>query len=130
MGFSAGGEVAAWVSYGFNENHLASHEAIDGLNARPFFQVLIYPGPLCVPSNVPNQAPPTFLVIPNNDECCSEPTLKLVELHRISKVPVELHLYEKGAYAFNMGCRSEFVTLKNWPQRLSDWMMDNGWLKG
>jgi acetyl esterase/lipase len=129
MGFSAGGEVAAWVSYRFLENHATSNDAIDRLNPRPSFQVLIYPGPLCVPATVPPAAPPTFMVASNNDECCSEPTLKLVELHRAAKVPVELHLYEKGAHAFNMGYRSEFITLKNWPQRLSDWMVDNGWVK-
>jgi acetyl esterase/lipase len=129
MGFSAGGEVAAWVSYRFMENHVASHDAIDKINPKPSFQILIYPGPLCVPEVVPSNAPPTFLVTSNNDECCSQPTLKLVELHRASKVPVELHLYEKGAHAFNMGSRSEFISLKNWPQRLADWMIDNHWIE-
>jgi hypothetical protein len=28
-----------------------------------------------------------------------------------------------------MGYRTEFITLRNWPQRLADWMKDNGWLK-
>jgi hypothetical protein len=50
-------------------------------------------------------------------------------LHRKAKVPVEMHLYQNGAHAFNMGKRSEYVTLKNWPQRLADWLQDDGWLK-
>ena len=50
-------------------------------------------------------------------------------MHRKAKVPVEMHLYEQGAHAFNMGHRTEFVTLKNWPQRMAEWMQDNGWLK-
>ncbi|HVM89534.1 MAG TPA: alpha/beta hydrolase [Puia sp.] len=129
MGFSAGGEVAGWVSYRFKENHLASYDDIDQLPARPAFQVLIYPGPLCVPDTVPSDAPPTFMLAANGDECCSEPLLKLVQMHRKAKVPVEMHLYEKGAHAFNMGYRSDFITLKNWPQRLADWMKDNDWAK-
>jgi acetyl esterase/lipase len=129
MGFSAGGEVAGWVSYRFKENHLASNDDIDKISARPAFQILIYPGPLCVPDSVPSDAPTSFLLAANGDDCCSEPIIKLLQMHRHAKVPVEMHLYEKGAHAFNMGYRTEFITLKNWPQRLADWMKDNGWLK-
>ncbi len=129
MGFSAGGEVAGWVSYRFKENHNASNDDIDKISARPSFQILIYPGPLCVPDSVSSDAPPTFLLASNGDDCCSEPIIKLVQMHRKAKVPVEMHLYEKGAHAFNMGYRTEYITLKNWPQRLADWMKDNGWVK-
>ena len=129
MGFSAGGEVAGWVSYRFKENHTASADDIDRISARPSFQVLIYPGPLAVPDSVYSDAPPTFMLAANGDDCCSEPLIKLVQMHRKAKVPVEMHLYQKGAHAFTMGTRSEFITLKTWPQRLTDWMEDNGWLK-
>jgi acetyl esterase/lipase len=129
MGFSAGGEVAGWVSYRFSENNSDHTDPIDQLSARPSFQVLIYPGPLAVPDSVPSDAPPTFLLAANGDPCCSEPIIKLLQMHRKAKVPVEMHLYEKGAHAFNMGYRSEYTTLKNWPQRMTDWMKDNGWVK-
>ena len=129
MGFSAGGELAGWVSYKFSENHSTNADAIDGMSARPAFSILIYPGPLSVPDSVPSNAPPAFLLASNGDDCCSEPIIKIMEMHRHAKVPVEMHLYEKGAHAFNLGYRSPFVTLQHWPQRLADWMMDNGWLK-
>ena len=129
MGFSAGGELAGWVSYQFAENHFASDDAIDKFSARPSFEILIYPGPLAVPDSVPSNAPPAFMLASNGDDCCSEPIIKLMEMHRKAKVPVEMHLYEKGAHAFNMGYRSEFVTLQHWPQRLADWMKDTGLLK-
>ena len=129
MGFSAGGEVAGWVSYHFRETHSNKTDAIDQLSARPAFQVLIYPGPLAVPDVVPSDAPPTFLTAANGDTCCSEAVVQLLLLHRKANVPVEIHLYQQGAHAFNMGQRSEYVTLKIWPQRLTDWMQDNGWLK-
>jgi acetyl esterase/lipase len=45
MGFSAGGEVAGWVSYKFSQNNSNNADAIDKLSARPSFQILIYPGP-------------------------------------------------------------------------------------
>ena len=128
MGFSAGGEVAGWVSYYFTDKNYSRPDAIDKLSAKPAFQVLIYPGPLAVPDSVPSVSPATFLLAANDDECCSEPVVKLLEMHRKSKVPVEVHLYAKGNHAFNMGNRSSLTTIKTWPQRLVDWLKDNGWL--
>ena len=128
MGFSAGGEVAAWVSYHFSERNFVYPDAIDNLVARPAFQVLIYPGPLAVPNSVPGNAPPTFLLAANDDECCSEPIVKLLEMHRNSKVPVEVHLFAQGNHAFNMGYRSNLASIKSWPQRMVDWLNDNGLL--
>ena len=49
MGFSAGGELAGWLSYHYHENHGIKNDAIDALSARPSFQILIYPGPLWFP---------------------------------------------------------------------------------
>ncbi|HVY74537.1 MAG TPA: alpha/beta hydrolase [Puia sp.] len=129
MGFSAGGEVSGWVSYHFRESHAVAGDAVDGFSARPAFQILVYPGPLAVPDSVTSDAPPTFLLAANGDDCCSEPIVKLLLMHRKAKVPVEMHLYQNGAHAFNMGKRSEFVELKTWPQRLADWLQDDGWLK-
>lgn len=129
MGFSAGGEVAAWVSYKYPEKNFTNGDAIDLLTAKPAFQVLIYPGPFSVPDSVTSTAPPTFLLAANDDDCCSEPIVKLVQMHRKAKVPVEMHLYAQGNHAFNMGNRSSLNSIKTWPLRLGDWLKDNGWLK-
>ncbi|HVZ96738.1 MAG TPA: alpha/beta hydrolase [Chitinophagaceae bacterium] len=126
IGFSAGGELAGWLGYHFTEQHFASHDAVDVLSARPAFQVLVYPGPLVVPDSVSANAPPTFLVAANNDTCCSPPVVTLMEMHRKAHVPVELHLYANGDHAFNMGARSQYRSLKAWPQRLADWFTDSG----
>ena len=42
MGFSAGGELAGWLSYHYHESHGIKNDAIDALSARPSFQILIY----------------------------------------------------------------------------------------
>ena len=128
MGFSAGGEMAGWVSYHYTDKNFATPDAVDKLNARPAFQVLIYPGPLAVPDSVPSTSPPGFLLAANDDECCSEPIVRLLEMHRKAKVPVEVHLYEQGHHAFNMGGRSPLNSIKTWSQRLADWLRDNGWV--
>jgi acetyl esterase/lipase len=128
MGFSAGGEVAGWVSYHYADRNYERPDAIDNLSARPAFQILIYPGPLAVPESVSPDSPPTFLLAANDDTCCSETIVKLLQLHRKANVPVEMHLYEQGNHAFNMGYRSSLNTIKTWPRRLADWLKDNGWL--
>jgi len=129
MGFSAGGEAAAWVSYHFKQSHVASHDAIDQLSAKPAFQILIYPGPSAVPDTLAHSAPPTFLLAANEDPIGSPVAVQLLEMHRKAKVPVEIHLYEKGEHGFHLAGDSPFTELKNWPQRLIDWLKDNGWVK-
>jgi len=128
MGFSAGGEVAGWVSYHYEDKNFVTPDATDLLPARPAFQVLVYPGPLAVPARVSPTAPPTFLLAANDDACCSEPLVQLLQMHRKANVPVEMHLYAKGNHAFNMGSRSALNSIHSWPQRLTDWLTDNNWL--
>ena len=128
MGFSAGGEVAGWVSYHFEDKNYDTPDATDLLTARPAFQILIYPGPLAVPQTVSASAPPTFLLAANDDPCCSEPIVQLLQMHRKANVPVEVHLYTQGNHAFNMGSRSKLNSIHTWPQRLTDWLTDNNWL--
>ncbi len=129
MGFSAGGEVAGWVAYHAQESHAVKPDAVDALSARPAFQILIYPGPLAVPDVVTATAPRTFMLVANDDECCSEPVIKLLQMHRKVKVPVEAHIYSVGSHGFNMGKRSTFNSLKTWPDRLTDWIKDAGIIK-
>lgn len=129
MGFSAGGEVAGWVAYHYKDANYVKPDAVDLLTARPAFQLLIYPGPLAVPDSVEATAPPAFLLAANDDPCCAEPLLKLLKMHRDAKVPVEMHLYAQGNHGFNMGKRTTLTSIKSWPQRLTDWFVDNGWLK-
>lgn len=128
MGFSAGGELVNLEVYQGGANDPKA-DAIDEVSARPDFQVLVYPGPLGVPDKVPADTPPAFMTAANDDECCSAPLVDLLPKFRAAKVPVELHLFQAGGHAFNMGLRREQASLKAWPGRLIDWMADGGWLK-
>lgn len=129
MGFSAGGEVVAQVAYVPGLGDPKAPDPVDRLNGRPDFQILVYPGPLGVPDELPKDAPPAFMVAAIDDECCAAPILNLLQKYHAAKIPAEAHIYAKGAHAFNMGKRSDLITLKTWPQRLADWMADNGFLR-
>lgn len=129
MGFSAGGEVVSFVTFTPSDGDSNAADPIDRLSARPNFVIMIYPGPLGIPSSVAPDAPPAFLVAANDDQCCSGPTVKLLQAYRDAKAPVEAHIFARGGHGFNMGYRSQLLTLKGWPQRLADWLADNGILK-
>ncbi len=129
MGFSAGGEVVSLIAYQNGDGDNSAIDSVDRFNGRPNFQVLIYPGPLGIPAAVTATAPPAFLLAANNDDCCSEPVMQLAAAYRKAKASVELHLYSVDKHAFNMGYRSPFVSIKGWPQRLADWLTDNGYSK-
>ncbi len=125
MGFSAGGEVASMVAYSPGEGVPDAADPIDRLSSRPDFQILIYPGPLGIPDKVPQDAPPAFLLVANDDRGASRVVASLFQKYRDGRAPVEVHVYARGGHAFNMGNRSKLETLKHWPQRLAEWMSDN-----
>ena len=125
MGFSAGGEVVSMVAFNSGEGDANAVDPVDRMSSRPSFVIMIYPGPLGIPDVIPRDAPPAFLAVANDDECCSPPIMKLLQKYRAAKVPVEAHIFARGGHGFNMGYRSPLATLKGWPQRMLDWMSDN-----
>lgn len=126
MGFSAGAEVVAKVAYTSTKGSASPLDVIDALSAKPNFQVLIYPGPSGIPDVIPSTAPPAFVLVANDDPCCSGPALKLLQGYRDAKLSIEAHFFAKGGHGFNMGDRSELKTLKTWPTRLKYWIEDSG----
>ena len=128
MGFSAGGEVVDMVAFGDGKGDANAPDPVDRQSARPKFIIQIYPGPLYIPDVVPADAPPAFLLAANDDPCCAVPVVSLLQKYREAKVPIEVHLYARGAHGFNMGKRSKLQSISTWPQRLADWLADNGYL--
>ncbi len=128
LGFSAGGETAAMVAYPKGDGDPNASDPVDRHSARPNFQMLVYPGPLGIPETLPADAPPTFAVVANDDGAAGV-LVNLVRKYREAKVPIELHLYAKGQHAFNMGNRSSLKSIRGWPQRMAEWLEDQGWLK-
>jgi acetyl esterase/lipase len=127
VGFSAGGEVVSMTAFSDNAGDGSAADPIDKISARPDFIVEIYPGGAGIPQMLPSNAPPAFLLVADDDDH-TDSVLQIFRLYRAAKLPVEVHVFTKGAHAFNMGTRSKLTTIKNWPQRLADWMGDNNLL--
>ncbi|HEX8040951.1 MAG TPA: alpha/beta hydrolase [Chryseosolibacter sp.] len=128
LGFSAGGEVVALIAYGDGMGDPNAKDPVDRQNGRPDFQMLVYPGPGFIPETIPSTAPPAFMLAANDDTCCSGPVVDLLTKYRKANVPIEVHIYAQGKHAFNMGKRSQLASIKNFPQRMGDWLSDNGYL--
>lgn len=105
-----------------------SKDSIDRVNGRPDFEMMVYPGGN-PPKVIPADTPPAFLLCANDDEYgCDKVTLDLLNKFRDAKVPVEAIFLARGKHAFNMGDRSSYSAVKNWPQRMAEWLSDSGFI--
>lgn len=128
LGFSAGGELARMAALSPPVRAPGKGDAIDRLSARPDFALLIFPGPLHARERVTADAPPMFLAATNDDPCCSEPPIELLRLYRKAGASAELHIYRAGGHAYNLGLKSDLLTIRHSPQQIEDWLSDGGWL--
>jgi len=126
MGWSAGGEVAALVAYPPVAGDPKAQDPVERVSARPDFQILIYPGPHGIPATVPRDAPPLFLLGAADDEYVAPVLFDLSRKYQDAGASIETHIYAQGKHAFNMGQRSQYVSIQRWPQRLAEWLEDRG----
>ena len=129
LGFSAGGDLVGQIAYAPGAGDPKAPDPIERENARPDFQLLVYPGGK-VPEHIPSDAPPAFLLVASDDEYgCDQTTLELFTKLHAAHVPVEAHFLARGKHAFNMGDRSTLVSVRGWPDRMADWLKDSGYLQ-
>ncbi len=129
MGFSAGGELARMTLLSPPVAPAGSGDAIDRFSARPDFGILVFPGPQKADGEtITADSPPLLLSAANDDECCAQPVVDVFDAYRAAGASVELHMYAAGGHAYNMGEATPFVSLRHWPERITDWMTDRGLL--
>ena len=128
LGFSAGGEVVSITSYKSGTGAQNAPDPIDRLNGKPNFQMLVYPGPVGIPSKLPKDAPPAFMLIAADDPHTSV-LLNLMQRFREIGVDYEAHIYARGGHGFGMGKRSKSESLQHWPDRMLDWLNDEVLMK-
>lgn len=128
LGFSAGGEVVSITSYKSGAGAQNAPDPIDRLNGKPNFQMLVYPGPVGIPSKLPKDAPPAFMLIAADDPHTSV-LLNLMQRFREVGVDYEAHIYARGGHGFGMGKRAKSESLQHWPDRMLDWLNDEVLMK-
>ncbi len=127
MGFSAGGELVALSWMRPSAGRADATDAIDRLDARPAFQVLIYPGRSgdIMPTK---DTPPAFLACGEKDRKDIAEGLAEVYL-RFKRVgiSVEFHVYAGVGHGFGYrpGMKGPVAA---WPDRVVEWLEAKGFL--
>lgn len=148
MGFSAGGHLASTLGTHYAEHIYPVRDAIDSLNARPDFMILIYPvismqAPVTHRGSRDNllgmspsvervhaysnerqvdvHTPPTFLLHAGDDDAVPVAnSLLFYEALIKAGVKAEMHLYPEGGHGFSLAIGKD--PLQSWPERLADWI--------
>jgi acetyl esterase/lipase len=128
MGFSAGGELVSLLADNPQPAAPAPVDAVDRQSSRPDFQILVYPGPLGIPARSVAGAPPAFIAAGTLDRCCAPPALALYTQLREAGVSAELHMFASTDHGFNVAMHNDRISIQHWPDRLADWLSDEGWL--
>jgi len=128
MGFSAGGELAAFASMRFENGVEGAADAVDRQNSRPAFQALIYPGS-SRKIEPTKDSPPAFLACAYNDRPDIAEGLAEVYLRfKRAGVTAELHIYGSGGHGFGVRA-SNRKPVATWLARFEEWLGDNGFLQ-
>ena len=127
MGFSAGGELAAFAAMQSDAGKPEAVDAIERASSRPDFQALIYPGTSGL-FNAEKGMPPLFIACGYSDRPdIAEGMATLYLKYKKAGVPAELHIYSNAGHGF--GYRDGTTTAAGaWPFRFREWLVDSGLL--
>jgi acetyl esterase/lipase len=153
MGFSAGGHLCCDLTVRFTTSTYKAVDKADGLSARPFLSAPIYPvQTMSLPVahagsrelligknasaelerthspylNIPDNAPPTFLVHAEDDDVVPvENSLLFRAALRAKKVAVETHLFTHGGHGFGLR-KAIGKPAEAWPELFLAWAKTQG----
>ena len=129
IGFSAGGELAAYAAMKNDPGNKDSADPIERQSSRPDFQGLIYPGSTASFKVEPGM-PPVFLAAGYNDRPDIAEGLATVYLkYKAAKVPAELHMFANAGHGFGYKPDAKPSAAARWPERFTEWLADSGLLK-
>jgi endo-1,4-beta-xylanase len=130
MGFSAGGELAAFAETRYDRGKPDSADPIERESSRPDFAVLAYAAGKAADLTISRETPATFLVVASDDNL-SPNSIDYWTALRKAGVPAELHVYRRAGHGFGMTGRTPAfaqLPVAGWPARFHEWMLDMGFL--
>lgn len=128
LGFSAGGELAAYSAMKHDAGDKSSADALEQQSCRPDFQALIYPGSSASFTVEPGM-PPVFIAAGYGDRPdIAEGMATLYLKYKAAKVPAELHLFANAGHGFGYRHNAKPSGAARWPERLTEWLSDSGLL--
>jgi acetyl esterase/lipase len=155
MGSSAGGHLAASAGTWFDHADGRTGQALDTVNARPDFLILMYPvismdpavghegsrkqllgdapdpalvARMSLENSVTAATPPTLLIHTQQDTLVPiENSIRFFQALTKAGVPAELLAFERGSHG--LGMREGLGTSSLWPRRGEEWVRHRGLLE-
>lgn len=128
LGFSAGGELAAYSAMKSDPGNAASPDPVERAGSRPDFQALIYPGKSST-FTVEKGMPPVFIACGYGDRPDIAEGMASVYLkYKAAGVKAELHIYSEAGHGFGYRPGTKTAAGK-WPERFTEWLQDSGMLR-
>ena len=129
MGFSAGASLTARAATRFQLPSYTATDETDTQSARPDFAALIYPAymdegehhTLTPELTITEQTPPFFVFQTANDPYGNS-ALVISQALRNHKIPVQLHIYEKGGHGYGLRANLAEAASK-WPKLMEEWLL-------
>lgn len=129
MGFSAGASLTARAATRFQLPSYTATDETDTQSARPDFAALIYPAymdegehhTLTPELTITEQTPP-FFVFQTADDPYGNSALVISQALRNHKIPVQLHIYEKGGHGYGLRANLAEAASK-WPKLMEEWLL-------
>lgn len=127
LGFSAGGELAAYAAMKSDGGKAEASDPIERAGSRPDFQGLIYPGKSGT-FTVEKGMPPVFIACGYGDRPdIAEGMASLYLKYKAAGVKAELHIYGNAGHGF--GYRPDATSAENaWVERFYEWLAGSGML--
>lgn len=135
LGFSAGGNLLAYVACAQDLNVPSETKGPFGEPVRPNFGIMIYGGGWLDPKDptklkegftVSFNSTPLFIACAHDDGQNPIAATALYLEYKKQNLPAELHLFTKGGHGFGM--RKAGNPINAWPQCCAEWMESMGWL--
>lgn len=129
MGFSAGASLTARAATRFQLPSYTATDETDTQSARPDFAALIYPAymdegehhTLTPELTITEQTPP-FFVFQTADDRYGNSALVISQALRNHKIPLQLHIYEKGGHGYGLRANLAEAASK-WPKLMEEWLL-------
>lgn len=129
MGFSAGASLSARAATRFQTPSYTATDDIDTLSARPDFAALIYPAYMdegehhtLTPELTITEHTPPFFVFQTEEDPYGNSAFVIAHALRDHKIPVELHVYEKGRHGYGLRANLAKAASK-WPKLMEEWLL-------
>jgi len=139
MGFSAGGHLVADVSTNYRKRAYAVMDEVDGINCKPDFGIVMFPGHMTFHTSKPYElnrtlpvdsaTPPMFILQAGNDnvDTIQHSLVYYIALKKAG-VAAEYHIYAEGGHAFGLNRSAqkipgwENLPIADWEKLVERWL--------